>query len=87
MGSHTAPKKFVSESKDNPIKSFQEKTGFAQAASNASFVPSWSSGDLFSSQTAFTFGRYNFWQHYLLKFNCLFKGDCINIDLNIRNEL
>ncbi|PSS04130.1 Nuclear pore complex protein like [Actinidia chinensis var. chinensis] len=56
LGSHTAPKKFVSESKDNPIKSFQEKTGFAQAASSASFVPSWSSGDLFSSQTAFTFG-------------------------------
>ncbi|XP_057511824.1 uncharacterized protein LOC130793969 isoform X1 [Actinidia eriantha] len=56
LGSHTAPKKFVSESKDNPIKSFQEKTDFAQAASNASFVPSWSSGGLFSSQTPFTFG-------------------------------
>ncbi|XP_057463269.1 uncharacterized protein LOC130753294 [Actinidia eriantha] len=86
LGSHTAPKKFVSESKDNPIKSFQEKTGFAQAASNASFVPSWSSGDVFSSQTAFTFGRYKFWQHYLLKFNCLFKGDVARVLAPLNNE-
>ncbi|THG07695.1 hypothetical protein TEA_009644 [Camellia sinensis var. sinensis] len=63
LGSHTAPKKLVSESKDNQITSFQEKTGFSLAGTTASFAPSWSSGVFSSSQTPFAFGRYNLWQH------------------------
>ncbi|CAL5437279.1 unnamed protein product [Camellia sinensis] len=55
LGSHTAPKKLVSESKDNQITSFQEKTGFSLAGTTASFAPSWSSGVFSSSQTPFAF--------------------------------
>ncbi|XP_028107593.1 uncharacterized protein LOC114306526 isoform X1 [Camellia sinensis] len=57
LGSHTAPKKLVSESKDNQITSFQEKTGFSLAGTTASFAPSWSSGVFSSSQTPFAFGN------------------------------
>ncbi|KAL6986158.1 hypothetical protein U1Q18_019526 [Sarracenia purpurea var. burkii] len=56
LGSHTSPKRFVSESKDNQLKLFQEKTSFVQAGTTVSFTPSWSSGALFSSQTPSAFG-------------------------------
>ncbi|GMP96141.1 hypothetical protein CsSME_00044913 [Camellia sinensis var. sinensis] len=56
LGCHDAQKKLVPESKDNQIKPFREKTGFAQAGTTASFAPSWSSGVLFSNQTPFSFG-------------------------------
>ncbi|KAF5954480.1 hypothetical protein HYC85_007336 [Camellia sinensis] len=56
LGCHDAQKKLVPESKDNQIKPFWEKTGFAQAGTTASFAPSWSSGVLFSNQTPFSFG-------------------------------
>ncbi|XAR70346.1 hypothetical protein NMG60_11027170 [Bertholletia excelsa] len=51
LGSNAAPKKLVSEMKDNQIKLFSEKSSFAQAATAASFTPSWSSGVGISSQS------------------------------------
>jgi len=79
LESHAAPNNLVSESKENQMKSFQKETDVARASTTAS----WGSGALFSSQSPFAFGGYNFFGSV----KCLLLRSTLDYNLNTSSSI